>query len=403
MLQSLKGNIDKLSSPPEVKEKLRSLESSTIHTLLGVRWNSNSFIHNRTNYLNCDLLLIDECSMVSQELMANTLEALAPDAGLILLGDRYQLASVEAGAVMADICDGASPNYLDKKAAELFTAQTNWSVPVADSEMLQNTPLAGALIELKENHRFAHNARILGSVAAAIRDLNKSSDIPAAAKYIAGQSGDEFEFRDLDGNAMKKLLQEKFSEPRLKDGECFKDLPRLAASGNEDDRKKAFVLLDKLKILAPAYDGVRGIDNLNQIAMDILQLDTPYEPGAILLIKRNDYRINLVNGDIGLVGKDEAGNIKVFFADKQHPYDLNELPEHAPVFAMSVHKSQGSGFSETIFVMPEKVNELMTREMVYTAMTRAENKLCCIGSEEILAQSLAQATVRMSNLALKLK
>ena len=161
--------------------------------------------------------------------------------------------------------------------------------------------------------------------------------------------------------------------------------------------------MDKLKILAPAYDGVRGIDNLNKIAMDILQLNNIYEPGAILLIKRNDYRINLVNGDIGLVGKDAQGNIKVFFADKIHPYDISDLPEHDAVFAMSVHKSQGSGFGETIFVMPEKMTELMTREMVYTAMTRAENKLCCIGSEEIFAQALANATTRMSNLAKRLQ
>ena len=161
--------------------------------------------------------------------------------------------------------------------------------------------------------------------------------------------------------------------------------------------------MDKLKILSPAYDGVRGIESLNRMAMNILDLNNIYSPGSLLLIRRNDYRIDLVNGDIGLVGKDEQGDIKVFFADKSHPYNIADLPEHEMVFAMTVHKSQGSGFGEVIFVMPEKSIELMTREMVYTAMTRAENKLCCIGSEEVFAEALAKVTVRLSNLPGKLK
>ncbi len=403
LLQSLQSNIDKLSSSNEIKNKLRNLESSTIHSLLGVRRNSNEFIYNSTNYLNCDLLLLDECSMVSQELMANTLEALSPDAEVILLGDRYQLASVEAGAVMADICDGAEPNLLDRQAAELFAGQTSWQVATADENTLKHAPLTGALIELKENHRFAKNAQILGETAAMIRDLNDSGDIAATASYIAGRSGAEFEFKDLDEKELKKLLKEKFSAPRLADGSKFTDLPQLAASGKTADRAKAFELMEKLKILAPAYEGVRGINHLNKTAMEILQLDSIYSPGAILIIKRNDYRVKLVNGDIGLVGRDEQGNIKVFFAGQPHPYDIADLPEHEAVFAMSVHKSQGSGFGETVFVMPEKMTPLMTREMVYTAMTRAENKLCCIGSVEVFAQALANTTIRMSNLPAKLK
>lgn len=403
LLQSLKNNVEKLSSPENIKEKLRNLESSTLHSLLGVRHGSHEFFYNSTNYLNCDILLIDECSMVSQHHMARTLEALSPDTTLILLGDRHQLASVEAGAVMADICDSAEPNRLDRATAELFRSQTTWQIPAADENMLKKAPLTGALVELTENHRFANNARILGETAAIIRNLTPEDDIPAIAAEIAGKSGEEFEFNDIPAKNLKSFLEKKFSVKRLESGETFADLPRLAASGNADDRQKAFALMDKIKILSPAYEGPRGINNLNQLAMNILNLSNMYEPGMILLVKRNDYRIELVNGDIGLVGRDENGNIKVFFTDKVHPYDTADLPEHEAVFAMTVHKSQGSGFGEVIFVMPEKCTDLMTREMVYTAMTRAENKLSCIGSKEILAEALSKVTVRMSNLANKLK
>ena len=161
--------------------------------------------------------------------------------------------------------------------------------------------------------------------------------------------------------------------------------------------------MDKLKILSPVYEGCRGINALNDLARSILKLENLYAPGSILLIKRNDYRIDLVNGDIGLVAKDAQGDIKVFFAGKSHAYNLADLPEHEAVFAMTVHKSQGSGFGEVIFVMPENPTVLMTREMVYTAMTRAENKLCCIGSVEVFAEALAKVTLRMSNLTNKLK
>ena len=403
LLQSLQGNIGKLASLQSVKDKLSSLESSTIHTLLGSLHGSREFFYNRTNYLNCDLLLIDECSMVSQDLMARTLEALPPEAMLILLGDRHQLASVEAGAVMADICDAAEPNCLDKAAAELFARQTGWQIPVADEAVLAKTPLAGALVELKENHRFAENAVILGEVSAIIRELDSSKDIPAAAREIAQKSGEEFEFKDIPASELKRFLAQKFSEKRLASGECFADLPTLASSGKVEDREKAFMLMDKLKILSPVYEGCRGINALNDLARSILKLENLYAPGSILLIKRNDYRIDLVNGDIGLVAKDAQGDIKVFFAGKSHAYNLADLPEHEAVFAMTVHKSQGSGFGEVIFVMPENPTVLMTREMVYTAMTRAENKLCCIGSVEVFAEALAKVTVRMSNLSNKLK
>ena len=231
LLQSLQNNIAKLSSTEAVKEKLSLLESSTLHSLLGSRHGSREFLYNSSNYLNCDVLLIDECSMVSQDLMARTLEALPPEASLILAGDRYQLASVEAGAVMADICDGAEPNQLDCRAAEVFCQQTAWQVPVAAEETIRKSPLAGALVELKENHRFAKSSKLLGEISAIIRELDDSKDIRAAAEYIAGRSGREFEFKDLEAKDLRSFMEKKFSEPRLDSGEAFVDLPRLAASG----------------------------------------------------------------------------------------------------------------------------------------------------------------------------
>ena len=125
--------------------------------------------------------------------------------------------------------------------------------------------------------------------------------------------------------------------------------------------------------------------------------------GVPLLIKSNDYRTGLFNGDIGLVGMDEHGIKKVFFENNGHAFNIADLPEHEAVFAMSVHKAQGCGFGEVVFVMPRTGDALMTREMVYTAMTRAEKQLLCIGSTAVFAEALQKVTRRMSNLSKYLK
>ena len=398
--ESIAGNLDKLNSSDAVKKQIAALECTTVHSLLGSRHNSHEFKHNADEPLHCDLLLVDECSMVSQDLMARLLEALPEHADLILLGDRYQLASVDAGAVMADICDVAYPNAVDKKCAELFASQTSWQ-PLEISALgrqYRKLPLNGCLIELEENHRFATSSPLLGEISGMIRDLNHSGDAEKVAGVIVKLKGDEFEFKAAETLDLTRFLYKKLSQPRLESGECLLDLPRLANSGNEEDLRKAFLLLNKFKLLAVAYKGSCGIEKLNEICMQILKLKTLHDPGMAILIKRNDYRLGLVNGDIGISCRCPDGKVKVFFAGIAHGFDPADLPEHEAVFAMSVHKSQGSGFAEVVFVMPENDCGLLTREMVYTAMTRAEEKLCCIGSEKLLAAALGKVTHRVSNL-----
>ena len=401
---SIAGNLDKLNSHDLVKKRIGDLDCSTIHSLLGSRRNSHEFKSNALSPLNCDLLLVDECSMVSQDLMARLLEALPEHADLILLGDRYQLASVDAGAVMADICDVAEPNAVDKKTADLFYEQTSWQAQTVQSlsSRHRNLPLNGCLIELLENHRFAQSSPLLGTVSGMIRDLNISGDAAAVAREIVKLKGDEFEFLTPGSTDLRHLLQKKFAQPRLAGGESLLDLVPLCSDGSAEAMSKAFALLNKFKLLAVTYKGSCGIEKLNAVCMLILQLRSINDPGMAILVKRNDYHLGLVNGDIGISCRTPDGAVKVFFEGIDHGFAPAELPEYEPVFAMSVHKSQGSGFGEVLFVMPEEDCPLMTREMVYTAMTRAEKKLCCVGSEKVLASALSKVTVRVSNLPRRL-
>lgn len=399
--ESLLKNLEVLADKAEIAEKFHSLQPATLQRILGSSRHSHEFKHNRNYPLDCDLLLVDECSMVSQHLMARTLEALPEHADLLLLGDRYQLSSVEAGSVLADICDAARCNVADAGFAEYFARLTSWQVPVL-TESTRRSPLDGCVVELQENHRFAQKSVNLGSIAAMIRNLPLQEQTPEeCAEKIAAISGEDFNF--IEPNVpLEQLLYHKFKQLRLENSIRMFDLPHLAAAGTEDARKKAFALLNSFKILAPAYQGSRGIWQLNSLCMKLLGLTSAEEVGTPLLILKNDYRLGLFNGDIGLVAIAQDGRKRVFFENHQDSFDISELPEHEIVFAMSVHKSQGSGFGEVLFVMPDKSSDLMTREMVYTAMTRAENQLTCIGSPAVLSEALQKQTVRMSNLTVKL-
>ena len=401
---SLTGNIAHLQGVDEsVKNSLQELSAGTIQSLLGVRIDSNEFKHNAENPLDCDLLMLDECSMVPQHLMARLLEALPQDAGLILLGDRYQLASVEAGSIIGDITQTAIPNVLTVDAARIFEAQTQWQVPHLTASVEEEYPLSSCLVELTENHRFDKSAPGIGECAKLVRELSDGGNALKTAEKIAAIQGDGFEFVDAQKVDLEKFVLEKLKKPRLENSESMLDLPALASAGTAEARQKAFALLNSLKFLAPAYQGRTGIDKLNEICMKKLHLNDIHSVGVPLMIRENNYKLDLFNSDIGLVCLDENKEIRIYFPDKERPYRIAELPDHAPVFAMSVHKSQGSGFGETICVIPEKFSEICTREMIYTAMTRAEKHLCCLGTTELLAQSLANETLRMSNLPSRLR
>ncbi len=405
LLESLRGNLPNLRVPAAVRTALEKLEAGTLHQLLGARRNSHEFRYGVENPLDCDLLLMDECSMAPLDLMARTVEALNPDAQLILLGDRCQLASVEAGAVLADLCDAAIPNTGDAALAELLKNQTAWPLAAAAPGQITAMPLTGCLVELRENHRFDRDAPLIGQIAGAVRDLEAGPE-PAArlAHDIAARRGAEFEFSSPDAAAIENRLAAELRVPRLADGETLADLPRLAADGSAVAREKAFALLDSFRLLAPGRSGKCGIEALNSLMMKLLNLKNLRTPGVPLMVTVNDYRVNLFNGDVGLVCRDAAdGRMKVFFPGRADGVSEGDLPHCEPVFAMSVHKSQGSGFGTVVFVMPESDTPLLTRELVYTALTRAEKKLICWGTEKLLASALSRPTRRASGLGDRLR
>ncbi len=434
----LKKNIQKeaaetLRCDDRIKEKLEkftNISCSTIHSLLKPKYTGTQFKYNAKNRLNIDLLLVDEVSMVPLSVMAKLLSALKPEADVVLLGDKDQLSSVEAGSVLADLFEMGGSNTLPPDLAEDFRRQTGWSVEPADER-----PFSGCIAELTVNHRAA--GPNIKEVSSDIRRMKKSTD--EIAKDICERRDGDFLACHLPKN-MKKALRDIINTPCIsigKDGKKvpLSQLPALAAEGGMNALLQAFRIIENFKILCALNTGRQGVEELNKMIWDILkeQLNEQQQAellGTPIMITRNQPALELYNGDIGLIWKmKDSGDPRVYFSNPEKPdaprsFSLAELsgggwadrsdrPDgnmlfpgglgYDRVFAMTIHKSQGSGFQNVLIILPEHDTPVLTRELLYTAITRAIERMILWGEESIIKKALDIKTVRQSGLPARIR
>ncbi len=349
-----------------IRAARENLAATTIHRLLGYLPGSPHFRHDAEKPLPADVVIIDEASMVDLALMAKLVVAVPPSARLILLGDRDQLASVEAGNVLADICAAAEA-----------------AAP--------NEPLHGSVVELRRNYRFAET----GGIYRASSAIN-SGDADAAVAAFQSTS-EEARWHPLPpATRLPEAL-------RARVVEAFR--PYL----QETDPAAALAALQKFRILCALRHGPFGVENLNAVVEEILfgvglLLPKPgWYPGQPIMITQNDYNLGLFNGDSGIVLTDpEAeGELRAFFVSSEgkiRRYLPSRLPAHETAFAITVHKSQGSEFEQVLLLLPDKDSPLLTRELLYTGMTRARRRVAIWASENILRAAIARPVNRSSGL-----
>ena len=255
---------------------------------------------------------------------------------------------------------------------------------------------------LTENHRFATAVHI-GEFSRAIKEL-RPEDAPQLAGRIARCDAPDFLTRDIPTGEIEARLKELLRIPVYNEF-AMNDLRRLAESGEETNIEHAFGILNSFRLLGAMRSGKRGVEALNAAMMKLLGHHGLHSPGVPLLVTRNDPRTELYNGDIGLVVADPSapGAVRVRFPNRARSFIPAELPEHEAVYAMTVHKSQGSGFRSVLFVLPDEPGPLLTRELLYTAVTRAEERVELWGSEEVITAALQNRTVRQSGLADRLR
>jgi exodeoxyribonuclease V alpha subunit len=346
------GKLDKAD-----QEALSGMHATTLHRLLGSRPDTSArFRHNRGNRLPHDVIVVDETSMVSLTMMARLLEAVRPDARLILVGDPDQLASVEAGAVLADLVDG-----------------------------LDESELAA----LKTPHRFGES---IGALALAIR----AGEADQAIEVLRA-GGEHIEWIDTDqpSEHLRKVVVPQAL--RLREA---------AILGNAD---VALQTLDEHRLLCAHRRGPYGVRFWNRQVERWLAEETgepiwsDWYTGRPVLVTANDYGLKLYNGDTGVTVVRDGVLRAVFAGNEQLEFATSRLSEVDTMHAMTIHKSQGSQADEVTVLLPQEDSRLLMRELFYTAVTRAKRRVRVIGSEAALRAAVERRAVRASGLGRRLR
>ncbi|MGB7770153.1 MAG: exodeoxyribonuclease V subunit alpha [Verrucomicrobiia bacterium] len=367
-------------------------EASTIHRLLGSIPDSAYFRHNGDNPLPFDAVIVDEASMVDLALMAKLVAAIPLSGRLILLGDKDQLASVEAGAVLADLCNGGEQRRFSEQFNKEFKALTGQTLP---SELCAGnaSELADCIIELRKNYRFGEQSGIY-RLSQAVNEGN-SENAFAALRDSGGEANGQISWKTLPlPSALKGALK-----PHVLSR--YKDYLQAA---NPAEALNAF---GRFRILCALRNGPYGVENLNRLVEEILSeaglihADGHFYAGRPVMVVRNDYNLKLFNGDIGFVRTNETKELRACFAGPEQT--LREvmplrLPEHETAYAMTVHKSQGSEFDRVLLILPREDSAVLTRELVYTGLTRASTGVELWSDPEIFKTAVRRKISRRSGL-----
>ena len=379
----------KAALPGDEASKARLPEqATTLHRLLGTIPGSSRFRHDAAAPLAVDIVVVDEASMVDLALMAKLFAALPPSARIVLVGDKDQLASVEAGNVLGEIC----------------AAGTTGS----------GHPLARCRVALEKNWRFADGAGIhalvttvnAGDADAALGLLRAAAGGPAASAGTSGATTPGLVDRTGTGAVRWRRLPAPRQVPDALRGTILDAYGPVVGSR---DPVAALAAMDRFRLLSAVRRGPFGVEDLNRVCETLLERAGlirrrgVWYAGRPVMVTRNDPGLRLHNGDVGIALPDpgDAGNLRVYFAAADgavRAFAPARLPEHETVFAMTVHKSQGSEFDRVLLVLPERDSPLLTRELVYTGLTRARTSVELWADEPVLRAAIGRQVLRGSGL-----
>ncbi|GAB3296856.1 exodeoxyribonuclease V subunit alpha [Pseudidiomarina andamanensis] len=407
MSESIGNELLTLTSIDDVKADIPT-EAVTLHRLLGTLPNSRSFRHHKDNPLHTDVVIIDEASMVDIEMMAAVVNALPPRARLILLGDKDQLASVEAGAILGQLCEQAEHGHYTPELTEWLNATTNVALPTdktdasgAEWPYLQHTTM------FHESRRFDPNKGI-GKLADEVNRQQhvwleqwlQDSDAMAAAHV----EFDNIRMRAVprpNHQSVQQLVEQGYA-PLLK---LIETRPE-SRNAEEIDVWAAKILkqLEQFQILTAVREGEWGMHQFNQRISYWLFGDQAAEHGWFegrpVMVTHNDYSLDLRNGDIGIVLRREPNEpLRVAFptTDGTIRWLLpSRLTQVDTAFAMTIHKSQGSEFSHTVMVLPEHDVPILTKELLYTGITRAKQQFTMVCAHPQLVLKAVRRRIQRS-------
>ena len=428
LTESISQQVRTLAVADNVRDKI-PCEVTTVHRLLGSRPGTRHFRHHAGNRLPLDVLVVDEASMIDLEMMANLLDALPAHARLVLLGDKDQLASVEAGAVLGDLCRDAEAGWYNPQTRDWLQAISGEQLGASGlHEDTDGThPLAQQVVMLRHSRRFGEGSGI-GQLA---RWVNQQQ-ADEARKLLAVRTHADLFSLALKGehdHALERLLLEGHGDGPQGYRHYLSLLRRqrpAADAALEDPRwtewaREVLQAFDAFQLLCAVRKGPWGVDGLNLritsalLKARLIDSDQQWYEGRPVLMTRNDYGLGLMNGDIGIALKlperddpqarqvlrvafprnDGQGGVRFVL-----PSRLNDVET---VYAMTVHKSQGSEFAHTALILPDALNPVLTKELIYTGITRAKDWFSLIEPRPgVFEEAVRRKVKRLSGLMLEL-
>ena len=391
MKESMSNAFQYLEISSDVKLILESIQSQTIHRLLGKKNDSPYFKHDAENQLNWDVIIVDEASMIDVPMMSKLLDATKSSTKIIFLGDKNQLASVEAGSIFNDLCEiQKQVNTFPEESIQFFN---NFHDDVSSKLSANNVSdenhfFKGLLVELQQSRRF-----------------NSEEGIGYFSKSV------------IEG-IMLNIDQWNLQAPHITKGisivsylaDIKNDVLDYEHYIKEKDIKKALILSSKLRVLCAVREGNYGVKMCNTFIEETLKEAKLIQPkfgfyeNQLIMITSNNYQLGLYNGDIGIVRLDAAGMLKVYFEDQSAEDGLKEvstsyIKNYETAFAMTIHKSQGSEFDTAIVVMPDHPIPILTRELLYTGITRAKTLAKIVVTQSVLDFCIGKQVQRSSGIA----
>lgn len=427
----LSYSFPKLFSDKNEREEIKNRickTAVTVDKLLGSIPHKSHKIRNADNKIDCDILIVDEVSMVDAANFSKLCDAIRDDTKVIMLGDKDQLASVEAGSVLNDLCNDLSDSsrVLDEEKLSLISALSGYSV-----DQLKTTDITDNAVQLNFSYRFARFAGI-GDIAKAVNngyiekggnrlDLKDLLDAP----FVQLKDHVElFEIKDSKKWNERNAALEKACHDMAEGYKSFWN--ELVKSHNEEgaftgiteaQAKEIFKNLDKYRILCSNREGLYGIKSINErlekAAKDNLKTlnakasaaDSEWFIGKVILVTKNNYALKISNGDVGFVAAEKnrdgtAGPLKVWFGDENSVFNVSPvfLTEYESGYAMTIHKSQGSEYEKVCMILSTEFNPVMTKELVYTGITRAKEHVSIYSDKQVFLDACRRRVSRESGL-----
>ena len=387
----LKESVQNAKAPLNCANEIKALmptDATTIHRLLGTIADSPYFLHNADHQLIADVVIVDEASMVDLALMSKLFQAVPESARIILLGDKDQLTSVEAGYILGDICNTGAAIQLSKEFGKLYAASTGETLAVKMRP--RENVMQDAIVELQRNYRFKSD----GGIFKLSRAIN-AGEVETAFEVLRNKSNGDVSWRlSPTARSLPAAVREKVTGG-------YKQYLQT------DEPAEALAKFGEFQILCALRNGPYGVGELNRLAEQslleagLLEGEGQWYRGRPVMITRNDYNLKLFNGDIGLALRDTNGEMRVFFASADgeiRKFSPARLPAHETAFALTIHKSQGSEFGSVLLILPVDDAPILTRELIYTGLTRARDHVEIWSPRSVLRAALVKRASRTSGL-----